>query len=381
MKTKTETKKIYLLIFVLVMMVVGAKAESVPYAYIENDSVLCFTVGDLPNNNSLAWDVSDTGNQQPLWTYLFNEIKIVRFKENFSNARPLSCNGWFYNLQISRIEGIEYLNTSKVTDMSNMFYNCRLNEIDLKGFDTSNVTDMSGMFRYCSALTSIEVYHFNTSKVTTMARMFDACSSLTSLDLRRFDTSNVLDMSYMFYGCKSLTSLDLRSIETPQVTTMTDMFRGCAKLTSLDLRSFNTSKVTDMSGMFGEDWELATIYCNDTWECESSDEMFISCPKLRGAISYDHSKNSAAYANPMTGYFTSKLETYNLSVNGTPVTDVNTWNLACIDGVEGTAYFYDATKTLTLANTTIIPSASNVNAIETNLDSLYIDVHGECVLL
>ena len=54
MKTKTETKKIYLLIFVLVMMVVGAKAESVPYAYIENDSVLCFTVGDLPNNNSLA---------------------------------------------------------------------------------------------------------------------------------------------------------------------------------------------------------------------------------------------------------------------------------------------------------------------------------------
>ena len=211
--------------------------------------------------------------------------------------------------------------------------------------------------------------------------MFFHCSSLTWLDLRRFDTSNVTSMASMFAGCKSLVSLDLRGIETSKVTNMYGMFYGCESLTSLDLRSFNTSNVENMGYMFYGDGKLTTIYCNDTWTCASSEKMFWFCVNLKGAITISQSKNKdVADANPNTGFFTSKLETYNLSINGTPVTDVNQWNLASIDGVEGTAYFYDATKTLTLMNTQIAVSERNVNVIESRLDTLYIEVYGECSL-
>ena len=42
-------------------------------------------------------------------------------------------------------------NTSKVTNMDSMFYNCRgLKSLDLSGWNTSNVTSMDSMFEGCS---------------------------------------------------------------------------------------------------------------------------------------------------------------------------------------------------------------------------------------
>ena len=85
---KTKTKRIYLLIFALVTMLTGAKADpAFPYAYIENDSILCFTVGTLPETN--AWEVSNTGTEQP-WNSCSERIKVVRFEDEFSSARPMS---------------------------------------------------------------------------------------------------------------------------------------------------------------------------------------------------------------------------------------------------------------------------------------------------
>ncbi|MBQ3920443.1 MAG: BspA family leucine-rich repeat surface protein, partial [Oscillospiraceae bacterium] len=48
---------------------------------------------------------------------------------------------------LESIEGLEYLDTSSVTDMRGMFMSCSsLTSLDLSGFDTSNVTAMYGMF-------------------------------------------------------------------------------------------------------------------------------------------------------------------------------------------------------------------------------------------
>ena len=326
---KTKTKRIYLLIFALVAMVSGAKAESTAYAVYSNGT-LTFMYGEKPKNETYCYDVSNTGERQP-WEGVRDLITKVVFDSSFASARPKSCCEWFiYMSNLTTITDIGYLNTSNVTNMSLMFFHC---------------------------------------------------SSLTWLDLRRFDTSNVTSMASMFAGCKSLVSLDLRGIETSKVTNMYGMFDGCESLTSLDLRSFNTSNVENMGYMFYGDGKLTTIYCNDTWTCASSEKMFWFCVNLKGAITISQSKNKdVADANPNTGFFTSKLETYNLSINGTSVTDVNQWNLARIDGVEGTAYFYDATKTLTLIDTQIAASESNVNSIESRLDTLYIEVYGECSL-
>jgi len=206
---------------------------------------------------------------------------------------------------MTTIEGLENLNTSIVTDMGRMFYCCTaLTSLDLSSFNTENVTNMMEIFSFCDALTSLDLSSFNTENVTNMGGMFYSCDALTSLDLSSFNTENVTSMGAMFSYCDALTSLDLSSFNTENVTSMGYMFSYCTALTSLDLSSFNTENVTNMNRMFYQCSKLTTIYCDQTWTCTESEDMFKNCKSLKGVIAYDENKVDVTYANSETGYFT-----------------------------------------------------------------------------
>ncbi|WP_443876874.1 BspA family leucine-rich repeat surface protein, partial [Leyella stercorea] len=119
-----------------------------------------------------------------------NIIKKVVFDASFANARPTSCYKWFYGCtDLTTIEGIEYLNTENVTNMSWMFSECSaLTTLDVSNFDTKNVMEMRYMFGSCTKLKTLDVSSFNTQNVTDMNWMFSYCSVLTTLDLSNFDT-------------------------------------------------------------------------------------------------------------------------------------------------------------------------------------------------
>ena len=107
------------------------------------------------------------------------------------------------------------------------------------------------MFYGCITLASIDMSHFNTSKVTNMQNMFTACYGLTSLDLRSFDTRNVTDMSEMFYVCTNLLSTNLSSFNTSNVTDMAVMFKECNNLRTIYVGDgWNTDDVEQSSNMF-----------------------------------------------------------------------------------------------------------------------------------
>ena len=243
-----------------------------------------------------------------------NIIKKVIFDTSFANARPTSCYNWFYGCtDLTTIEGIEYLNTENVTNMSWMFSECSaLTTLDVSNFDTKNVMEMSYMFGSCTKLKTLDVSSFNTQNVTDMNWMFSYCSVLTTLDLSNFDTKNMTDMNGMFSNCSALTTLDLSSFKTQNVTDMSRMFKGCRALTTLDLSSFETQNVTDMSRMFKSCSALTTIYASDkfvTTACEEDENMFADCTNLVGAIPYDENKAGKEMANYTTGYFTDKAAT------------------------------------------------------------------------
>lgn len=102
------------------------------------------------------------------------------------------------------------MDTRQVTDMSQMFLNCRsLKELDLSSFTTSQVKDMSQMFDGCSDLRTLNVSNFNTSQVTNMNGMFSGCETLEKLDLSSFDTTNVKNMDNMFESSDALKSIKL----------------------------------------------------------------------------------------------------------------------------------------------------------------------------
>ena len=269
-----------------------------------------------------------------------NIIKKVIFDASFANARPTSCYNWFYGCtDLTTIEGIEYLNTENVTNMSWMFSECstlttldlsnfdtknvmemsymfgsctKLKTLDVSSFNTQNVTDMNWMFSYCSVLTTLDLSNFDTKNVTDMSGMFSNCSALTTLDLSSFETQNVTDMSRMFKDCSALTTLDVSNFDTQNVTDMSRMFNDCSALTTLDLSSFETQNVTDMSRMFKDCSALTTIYASDkfvTTACEEDENMFADCTNLVGAIPYDENNVGKEMANYTTGYFTDKAAT------------------------------------------------------------------------
>ena len=217
-----------------------------------------------------------------------NIIKKVIFDASFANARPTSCYNWFYGCtDLTTIEGIEYLNTE-------------------------NVTNMSWMFSECSALTTLDVSNFDTKNVMEMSYMFGSCTKLKTLDVSSFNTQNVTDMNWMFSYCSVLTTLDLSNFDTKNVTDMNGMFSNCSALTTLDLSSFETQNVTDMSRMFKSCSALTTIYASDkfvTTACEEDENMFAECANLVGAIPYDENKVGKEMANYTTGYFTDKAAT------------------------------------------------------------------------
>ena len=232
-----------------------------PYAvYDKTTSTLTFKYGTKPAG---AYSLNE-GDYTPDWynpDYNPNIITKVVFDASFANARPTSCYGWFLGCNyLTTIEGIENLNTENVTNMSDMFCDCRsLKTLNVSNFDTQSVTNMDGMFSYCKALTTLDVSKFDTKNVTDMSGMFSDCYALTTLDVSKFDTKNV----------------------------------------------------TDMRGMFSSN-PLTTIYASEkfvTTACWSGDNMFVGCIHLVGAVPYDENKVGKEMANYTTGYFTYKAAT------------------------------------------------------------------------
>ena len=197
----------------------------------------------------------NSGDTIPAWNKSINNIPRVVFDASFANARPTTCYAWFKNFtNLTQIEGIENLNTEKVTDMSSMFL---------------------------------------------------TCLCLKSLDVTNFNTANVKDMGFMFSGCRNLAELDLSNFNTANVENMRSMFSECKNLAELDLSNFNTAKVTNMGTMFSGCLNLTTIYVNDDFVITNkSYRLFIGCTKLQGAIDFDEYKTNSSFANYKTGYFT-----------------------------------------------------------------------------
>ena len=127
-----------------------------------------------------AYELNE-GQSNPKWYDKREKIKKVVFDASFANARPTSCYYWFAVCSnLTTIEGIEYLNTEKVTDMNSMFFHCSsLTSLNLTSFNTANVTDMGYMFNGCSALTTIFASDkFVTDLVTKSTDMFSGCKNL-----------------------------------------------------------------------------------------------------------------------------------------------------------------------------------------------------------
>ena len=170
---------------------------------------------------------------------LIGKLKPVPTIYWTGDSNTISISGTDYTAESDNItiDGIEYYQLKLDKDLDNDFYNFNYNysitNLIFKDVDTSNVTNMSNMFYGCNNITSFDVSKFDTSNVTDMNSMFEECSSLTSLDLGGWNTSNVNYIGSMFCSCSSLTSLDMSGWDTSNVIYMSYMFNNCSALKTI----------------------------------------------------------------------------------------------------------------------------------------------------
>ena len=236
----------------------------------------------------------NSGKNLPEWVMKHSlGITKVVFDTSFANARPTSCYKWFWWCdKLKQVEGIKNLNTKEVTDMADMFCDCRdLSSLDVSGFNTGKVTDMSGMFYDCISLKLLDVTNFNTANVKSMSNMFYRCYNLDLLNVTNFNTANVTNMQGMFYSCPALT----------------------------------------------------TIYASDkfvTTNVETGSNMFFNCINLKGFIDCKNNsdKTDHTFANYKTGYFTKLVGKNGDEKIGAAGETLATDNLALDDNKDFVAY-------------------------------------------
>lgn len=153
---------------------------------------------------------------------------------------------------LTSIEGLQYIDTSKVTTMYNAFYGCsKLTTLDLSGWDTANVTTIETMFAYCSSLTTIVgLNDLDVSNVNNMGGLFTDCPKLTEINVSDWDVSKVTNFGAMFRRCPKLTNIDVSKWDTSSGVIMSGIFTNCSGLIEIDISNWDMSHANSVSQMF-----------------------------------------------------------------------------------------------------------------------------------
>ncbi|WP_434328764.1 BspA family leucine-rich repeat surface protein [Mycoplasma capricolum subsp. capricolum] len=190
------------------------------------------------------------------------EIQIEQFKPTTKKVPKTlpkeitSLAQAFKGNENESIDGIQYWDTSNVTNMSRMFWEATSFNQPIGNWDTSNVTNMEYMF-YEAKNFNQSIGNWNTSNVTNMAGMFFGDKNFNH-PIGSWNTSNVFDMSFMFKGATKFNQ-DISMWKTSKVKNMSFMFFGASSFNQ-DLSKWDTSSV-------GELWQDIDV-SNPNWKPE-----------------------------------------------------------------------------------------------------------------
>jgi len=133
--------------------------------------------------------------------------------------------------------------TSKVSDMSELFKNKIKFNQPIGDWDVSNVTDMSSMFSDAAAFNQ-PIGNWNVGNVTNMHNMFSdaeggirGCRSTFNQDIGNWDVSNVTNMHSMFYFA-TFFNQPIGNWDVSNVTVMSRIFEGATSFKQ-DIENWN----------------------------------------------------------------------------------------------------------------------------------------------
>ncbi len=199
--------------------------------------------------NSTGWaDYKNNG-----WGVILTDKEstddITEVPCTFIDDKPIISLGYAFHSSKAKNIDLSGINTNHVTNMDFTFGKTSANTINILDFDTSNVKGygMTQLFNSSNVKKIYGLEYFDTSKVTNMYYMF-AHTSIDNLNISNFDTSNVQNMSWMFRAT-NYKSLDLTNFDTSKVYSYQGMFYG-STIDNLNISNFNLLDSATFDGMF-----------------------------------------------------------------------------------------------------------------------------------
>ena len=239
--------------------------------------------------SNTRWDTSKVKDMSNLF-YNCNSLKTIQGISYWDTSSLTKTSNLFSNcINLTSIDDISKWKMDKVIDMSNMFYNCKniISLPDVSNWNTKNVKDMRNIFCNCSSLKSLQdISKWNTENVINMTGLFRNCKNLEKLpDISNWVVDNVVYMGGIFANCISLQSLpDISKWNIKNVTNINHILYHCINLNSLpDISSWNTSNVNNMKGLFCDCSSLSVLPDISKWNTSNISDMsymFYNCSSL-----------------------------------------------------------------------------------------------------
>ena len=224
----------------------------------ETKEELISNIKELFNKGETDLNIIDTSKITDM-SNLFNEVKDIH-KFNFDVSR------W----DVSHVENMLWL-----------FFNCKKFDCDLSNWDVSNVKKTSYMFYDCRNF-NCDLSKWNVSNVEDMTCMFGNCIKFEGKGLENWDTHNVENIKSTFLDNKSFNA-DLSKWNISKVKSTLNLFRGCENFSGEWIYRWDVSNVNEMDCMFKgcenfdcdlSDWDVSNV--------TTMIEMFYYCKKFTG---------------------------------------------------------------------------------------------------
>lgn len=179
-----------------------------------------------------------------------SKLKTIKLPNNLKLA-PDVTRMFAYNVRLENILNTSNWDTSRVTTMDNMFFNCfALKELNVSTWDVSNVTNIRHIFDRCESLQVLDVSAWDVSKVTDMSGAFSSLNNVTVLDVSNWNTSSCQKMEDLFWCSEKVTVLDVSNWDVSKVKNMDRMFTSCKNLKYLDISNWDVSSVEEFGNHY-----------------------------------------------------------------------------------------------------------------------------------
>ena len=191
--------------------------------------------------------------------YLFANIEILptetRYKDLIENCDVSKSRSFASTFErfcdsdgcITELDLTKW-NTSKGLSFATMFDGCRLDYLNISGWDFSSILSTSCQLFMGAAIKEINMANCNTSNVITLYRLAYQASDLVSIDITGCDTSAVTAVTSAFAYCPKLTTIigeiDASNVSGLYPGSSTGLFYKCTSLETVYLKNIYKNVTT-----------------------------------------------------------------------------------------------------------------------------------------